>query len=78
MHMHERIVIDPKVLVGKPVIKGTRIPLTLIINLLAHGYTIERILEAYPVLTREDITAALDYTEKRLDREDVRITPAKI
>ncbi len=75
--MKERIIIDPKILVGKPVVKGTRIPVTLIINLLAHGYTVDRIIEAYPVLTREDIDAALSYTEKRLDREEVHAFPAE-
>ena len=68
-HMR-RIVIDPTILVGKPVIEGTRIPVTLIINLFAHGYTAERIIKAYPVLVHEDIQAALDYAEKLLDREE--------
>jgi uncharacterized protein (DUF433 family) len=74
--MTERIVIDPKILVGKPIIKGTRIPVALILNLLAHGYTIERILKAYPVLTKEDVGAALNYTEKRLEREETYALPA--
>lgn len=73
--MQERIIIDQNILVGKPVIKGTRIPVTLIINLLAHGYTLERIIQAYPILTRVDIEAALGYTEKRLDREEIHALP---
>lgn len=68
----DRIVVDPEILVGKPVIAGTRIPVSLVLNLLAHGYTIDRIREAYPVLSEEDIKAAIAYAEARLDREEVR------
>ncbi|MDH7577547.1 MAG: DUF433 domain-containing protein [Bacillota bacterium] len=57
----ERIVVDPQILCGKPVIKGTRIPVYLILDLLAAGYSIERILEAYPSLNRDDIVAALAF-----------------
>lgn len=67
-----RIVIDPKVLLGKPVIKGTRIPVSLVLNLLAHGYDFERIIQAYPILSREDIQAAIRYAEAVLEREEVR------
>jgi uncharacterized protein (DUF433 family) len=70
---HDRIVIDPKILVGKPVVKGTRIPVTLILNLLAHGYDFARIKEAYPELTDEDIKAAVAYSEARISREDVKL-----
>jgi uncharacterized protein (DUF433 family) len=49
-----RIVRDPKILLGKPTIKGTRIPVTLIVNLVAHGQTIEDIMEGYPHITREE------------------------
>lgn len=59
--MDNRIVINPKIMVGKPIIKGTRIPVYLILNLVAHGYTFERIVKAYPQLTRKDVKAALDY-----------------
>ncbi len=69
--MNERIEINPKVLVGKPVIKGTRIPVTLILNLLAHGDTVDRVIEAYPKLTKEDVIAALDYAQSVLNREDI-------
>jgi uncharacterized protein (DUF433 family) len=69
--MNERIVIDQNILVGKPIIKGTRIPVTLILNLIAGGYNIERIIEAYPILKPEDIQAALNYTEERLNREEI-------
>ncbi|MEK7375906.1 MAG: DUF433 domain-containing protein [Candidatus Margulisiibacteriota bacterium] len=57
----DRIEINPKILMGKPVIKGTRIPIYLILNLLSEGRSSEDILNAYPSLTREDIYAALHY-----------------
>jgi len=58
---------------GKPAIRGTRIPVTLILNLLANGYAVERILEAYPNLRRADVTAAIRYSAARLNHE--RIVP---
>lgn len=67
----EHIEVDPDVLVGKPVIKNTRVPVSLILNLLGHGYSIERIVEAYPILTAKDVQAALEYAEGILDREEV-------
>jgi len=67
--MKETIVINPKILAGKPVIRGTRIPVTLVLNLLAKGYTPERIVRAYPNLKRADVTAAVRYSQLRLDRE---------
>ena len=62
--MNERIVVDPNIMVGKPVIKGTRVPVYLIINLLNHGYNVEQICEAYPTLEPADVQAALEYSEK--------------
>ena len=71
MTLTQRIEINPKILAGKPVVKGTRIPVTLILNLLAGGYTIRRILEAYPNLTRADVQAAIRYSGERINRERV-------
>ena len=65
----ERVVIDPDILVGKPVIKGTRIPVHLIIELLANGMTTKQILKEYPQLKEEDIKAALLYASRLLERE---------
>jgi uncharacterized protein (DUF433 family) len=65
----DRIVIDPEILVGKPVIKGTRIPVYIIIEFLANGLTEVEILNQYPTLKRDDIKAALLYASKCLDRE---------
>ena len=73
---HSRIEVNPDILMGKPVIAGTRIPVYLILNLLASGYTPERILEAYPGLAREDIRAALQYAEQRMRFEEVHELPA--
>jgi uncharacterized protein (DUF433 family) len=64
-----RIIIDPNILAGKPVIKGTRIPVYLIIELLANGLTPQQILREYPELKQEDIKAALLYASKLLERE---------
>jgi len=64
-----RIVIDPNIQAGKPVIKGTRIPVYLIIELLANGLTPKQILQEYPELKQEDIKAALLYASKLLERE---------
>ena len=66
-----RIVIDPKVMVGKPVIKGTRIPVELIVKLVANGATEEDILRDYPHLTKDDIKAALLYAAEVIGNEEV-------
>ena len=66
----DRIMIDPEVLSGKPVIKGTRIPVYLIIELLANGMTEKEILRQYPTLRKEDIKAALVYASKCLENEE--------
>jgi uncharacterized protein (DUF433 family) len=65
----DRIVIDPDVMVGKPVIKGTRIPVYLIVEFVANGMTEKEILLQYPTLKKEDIKAALLYASKCLERE---------
>ena len=56
-HWRDRIVINPKVMMGKPVIRGTRLTVQFILGLLAHGTTINEIIEEYPSLTKEDIFA---------------------
>ncbi len=71
MNTNEYITIDPKILVGKPVIKGTRIPVTLVLNLIANGQTINEILGDYPNLTEEGVKAALKYAEDRVGREEI-------
>lgn len=65
--------INPKIMFGKPVIAGTRIPVYLILDLLADGITTEEILEDYyPSLTKEDINTALRYGAKVLQNEEIR------
>lgn len=65
-----RIAMDPKVMVGKPVVKGTRLTVEYILNLLAHGSTFEQILEEYDGLTLEDIQACLLFATKSLENTD--------
>ena len=67
----DRIVVDPEIMVGKPVIKGTRITVQLIVKLLANGETGAEILEDYPDLKKEDIKAALLYASEYLDHEEI-------
>ncbi len=74
----ERITIDPAILVGKPVIKGTRIPVSLILNLLANGADNAEIKADYPELTDEDIRAAIAYAAARTDREPTGTLPRPV
>ena len=66
-----RIVVDPKIMVGKPVIKGTRIPVYVILNLLGEGCTFEEVIKDYPDLTKEDILAALKFAAQFTEFEEV-------
>lgn len=61
-----RITLNPKITVGKPVIRGTRLTVEYILNLLAHGSTVEEILEEYEGLTQEDIQACFLFATKSL------------
>ena len=63
----ERITMNPKVMTGKPVIRGTRLTVEYILNLLAHGATVAEILEEYDGLTREDIQACLLFASRSLE-----------
>lgn len=71
MTHHERITIDPAVMVGKPCIKGTRVTVELILENLAAGLSYEDILNDYPRLTHEDILAAIAFAHDYLVREDI-------
>ena len=67
----ERIVIDPDVLEGKQIVKGTRLAVEFIIDLLVHGWTEAELLRNYPGLTHEDVQACLGYASATLQAEKV-------
>lgn len=66
----ERITLNPKVMVGKPVIKGTRLTVEFILNLLAHGATMAEILDEYDGLKPEDLKACLLFAKESLNRTE--------
>ncbi|TWT45836.1 hypothetical protein RAS1_22710 [Phycisphaerae bacterium RAS1] len=76
MNWQDRIVANPAVLVGKPIIKGTRISVELVIGLLARGYTAEQVLQQYDHLSFEDIQACLEYARELIESERVFPAPA--
>ena len=76
MTWEDRVTIDPKVLVGKPVIKGTRIAVEFVVDLLARGWTTEQILREYDHLAAEDIQACLAYASDTLKSERVYLIPS--
>lgn len=69
--MEDRIVVDRNICSGKPIIRGTRIMVTNILGMVAGGYTRQQILDAYPEITVEDVTAALEYASHIVDEEKV-------
>jgi len=69
--MTDRIDINPEVMQGKPVIRGTRVPVELLLRKLAEGATIADLLDAYPRLGMNDIRAALDYAADTIAHETV-------
>jgi uncharacterized protein (DUF433 family) len=69
--IQERVVINPKVMVGKPVIRGTRIPVELILRMFAQGISENEILSEYPRLQPADLRAALAYAAQTLAHEDI-------
>lgn len=71
MRWQDRIVMDPEVLVGKPVIKGTRLAVGFVVDLLAQGWTETEILKNYPGVTAEDIRACLRYASALSQAEEV-------
>ncbi len=74
MTWQDRITVDPKILVGKPVVRGTRLAVEFIIDLLAQGWTEKQILDSYPGLVRDDISACLKYASETLKSERVYLT----
>lgn len=75
MDWKDRITVDAKVLAGKPIIKGTRISVEFVIDLLGRGWTVEQVLREYDHLTPEDIRACLAYAGDVLKSERVYLLP---
>jgi uncharacterized protein (DUF433 family) len=75
MPLTDRIVVDPKILTGKPVVRGTRIPVKLVVELLAAGWSHEQILASYPHLSEDDIRGCLAYASQLL--RDEKVYPLK-
>ena len=71
MRIAPRIVVDPAIRFGKPVIEGTRVPVELVLGQLAAGMTIETVMDEY-ALAREDVLAALAYAAERIASEEIR------
>jgi uncharacterized protein (DUF433 family) len=71
MTITDRIEVNPRVMLGKPVVRGTRIPVELLLRKLSEGATEGGLLEAYPGLTRDDLHAAMRYAADTLAREEV-------
>lgn len=75
MDWQERIIVDPNVMVGKPVIKGTRVTVEFIVDLLANEWSFSEILGSYPGISNQDIVACLQYAHDVL--KDVKEYPLK-
>ncbi|HDP34976.1 MAG TPA: DUF433 domain-containing protein [Candidatus Hydrogenedentes bacterium] len=71
-----RIIVDPAILSGKPVIRGTRLSVEFIVGLLAQGWSEEEVLRNYPGLAREDVQACLSYAHELLQEERVYLVDA--
>lgn len=69
-----RIVVNPKIMLGKPVIKGTRLPVEIIVEKIAYGADLNDLKKDYPFLKEEDVRAALLYAAKRLANEEIYAT----
>jgi uncharacterized protein (DUF433 family) len=71
MEWRDHITVDPRVLAGKPIVKGTRISVELVIDLLAAGWTSQQLLDSYPTLGADDVRACLAYASEILHGEKV-------
>lgn len=71
MEKDSRIILDPSVLAGKPVIRGTRISVELVLDLLASGWDASQIIQEYPGISREDILSCLRYAQELVASERV-------
>jgi uncharacterized protein (DUF433 family) len=75
MPLTDRIVVDSKILTGKPLIRGTRVSVEFVVELLAAGWSHAQVLDSYPHLTEEDIRACLSYASELL--RDEKVYPRK-
>lgn len=73
VYQNSLIVCDPNILNSKPVIKGTRISVALILQNIASGMSKEDILRGYPTITREGLDAALDFAERQFQGEEIKV-----
>jgi len=69
----DRITIDPKILSGRPVFKGTRIPISIVLKMIRDGANFEKIIEEYPRITEDDVKAALDFSVYIIDHPEEEI-----
>lgn len=69
----ELIECNPKILSGKPVIKGTRVSVAYVLQCIASGMTVDEILRGHPHLTREGVMAALDYAARQMQGEEIHV-----
>jgi len=71
MENHPRIAINKEICHGKPCIKGTRIPVYLILEMIEYGLSFEQVLEEYPHITKEDIQACLKFAKAIINNEEI-------
>lgn len=74
----DRIVVDPDILAGKPVVRGTRIPVELVLKRLSQDLDLETLFESYPRLTPEDVKACIEYAQAIVEGEAVYPAPANL
>lgn len=74
MNYRERIIISPDVMLGKPVIKGTRITVEFIVKKMSEGMEVNEIIAEYPPLTRDDIMACLAYSADVISRDEILVS----
>ena len=75
MTVHQRVEMRADVMLGKPVIRGTRVTVELVLRKLAEGMAVEDLLDAYPRLTREDVHGAIQFAADTLAHEEVVFQP---
>lgn len=73
VHYGDRIVINPEIMAGKPVVKGTRVPVELVLKRLSQDLNLETLFAAYPRLTLEDVKACLAYAEAIVEGEEIHL-----